>query len=361
MTRLIGTWKLTVIALLILASAGLSAGAAGGSTIRIMTQNMDQGTGEGYIVAAASGAIPELSLADAVDLTFAELKEGHLEQRAGLIAGKIAEQDPDIVALQEVTLWRTGPSPAAAVIPVYDQLTFLLLELLKRGEVYYPIAVNTAGDLTLPGNKIGALRVTSRNVLLARLDRRLPAVYFTGVHTEVFSNSLNIFGLQVKSGWLSATVHQGDKRFLLVATHLQSAVPGYPPAIAVQVAQTQELLNALRYTSDPVILCGDFNSDANGNPGVLDYTPTADNIRAAGYSEVWGTLRPGDLGNTWPLYIDDQIPISFPATTPFERIDLFFERGIQPLQIEKLIAPAPTGFTPPFGSDHAGVIATFKF
>jgi endonuclease/exonuclease/phosphatase family metal-dependent hydrolase len=350
-----------LIPLLIFAVIGWSTAAANAANIKIMTQNMDQGTGEGYIVAAASGAIPDLSVADAVDLTFAELQAGHLSQRAGLIAGKIAEQKPDLVCLQEVTLWRTGPSPTTAAIPVYDQLTFLLMELLKRGQFYYTVAVNTADDVTLPGNKIGALRVTSRNVLLARLDMRSPKLYFTDVHSHVFSNALDIFGLEVKSGWFSAVVHEGSKRFLFVGTHLQSAVPGYPPAIETQVAQTQELLSALQSSNDPVVLCGDFNSDGNDNQAVLDYTPTADNIKAAGYTEMWGTLHPNDPGNTWPLYIDDQFPISFPATTPFERIDLFFVRGLLPLQIDIVPAPGPSGFTPPFGSDHAGVVAVVSF
>ncbi|MBZ5583213.1 MAG: hypothetical protein LAQ30_13610 [Acidobacteriia bacterium] len=351
--------KLIVIASLILAVAGYST--AADATVRIMTQNMDQGTGEGYIIAAASGAIPGFTLADAVDLTFAELNAGHLQQRAALLAGKIAEQKPDIVALQEVTLWRIGPTPGTALVPVYDQLTFLLSELLKRGALYSAVAVNTVDDVALPGNKIGALRLTSRNVLLARLDWQSPALYFTDVRSHIFNNALTISGLQVQSGWISATVHKGDHQFFLIATHLQSAVPNFNLAVTVQVAQAGELLSALQYVTGPVVLCGDFNSDANDNPGVLDFTPTADNIKAAGYTEVWGALKPGNPGNTWPLYIDDQIPISFPATTPFERIDLFFERGLLALQIDKVLAPGSPGFTPPFGSDHAGVIAVFRF
>src|SRR5690349_3165655 len=153
--------RLILIAFLTFAVSESSTASANAAGVKIMTQNLDQGTGDGYIVAAASGAIPGLSVPDAIDLTFAELQAGHLAQRAGLIAGKIAEQKPDLVCLQEVTLWRIGPSPATAVVPIYDQLTFLLVELLKRGQIYYTVAVNTADDVALPGNKIGALRVTS--------------------------------------------------------------------------------------------------------------------------------------------------------------------------------------------------------
>jgi hypothetical protein len=71
-------------------------------------------------------------------------------------------------------------------------------------------------------------------------------------------------------------------------------------------------------------------------------------------------LHDGDPGNTWPLYLDDLIPISFPAQTPVERIDLFFTLGgISPLRVDQVLSPAPAGFSPPDGSDHVGVVATF--
>ncbi len=346
--------KVVLFGSLILATAGLLVA----GDVKIMTQNMDQGTGLGYIVAAASG---QMTVGDAVDLTYAELNASHLQQRAGLIAGKIAEYAPDIVALQEVTVWWTGPTPALALIPVYDQLTYLLTALYTRGANYYVVAVNTVADFALPGNKIGALRITSRNVLLARRQWISPTLTFTNVQSHLFENALNIQGLEIKSGWISATVHSGDKQFFLAATHLQSTVTGLPEAATVQIAQGQELIDALRYVTGPVILCGDFNSDASNSPTAPDNTPTASNIVMAGYAEVWKLLKPYDPGRTWGLYEDDQIPISFPATTPSERIDLFFKRGIPAINIVKIVAPAPPGFTPPFGSDHAGVLATFWF
>src|SRR5581483_6644939 len=139
-----------------------------------------------------------------------------------------------------------------------------------------------------------------------------------------------------------------------------STIPGYPPATDVQVAQAQELLTMLQSSSVPVVICGDFNSDANENPTVVDYTPTAGMIRDTGYTELWGQLHASDLGNTWPLYLDDLVPISFPVMAPFERIDLFFTRGLSALSIDQVIATAPEGATPPYGSDHAGVISVLQ-
>jgi len=349
--------KFALLAFLVMAVLAFTSAANAGSTVKIMTQNIDQGTGEGYIVAALFGQMP---LPDAVDLTFAELQASHLKQRAGLIAEQIAAQKPDIVALQEVTLWRTGPDTAHAFTPVYDQLVYLLSDLLKRGVPYVVAGLNTVDDVALPGNRIGALRLTDRNVLLARAAFRWPPFYLSDMQSHIFTAALELGGLTVPSGWISATVHLGNQKFILAAVHLESTVPGYPPAIDVQVAQAQELLDTLSSATSPVVICGDFNSDANDNPTVVDYTPTADNIRAAGYTEVWGELHNGDYGNTWPLYLDDLIPISFPSQTPFERIDLFFTRGITALTADQVIATAPAGFAPPYGSDHVGVVATFE-
>jgi len=348
--------KLATIVFLVLALLGWTAAASASSTIKIMTQNVDQGTGEGYIVAALFGEMP---LPDAVDLTYAELHASHLQQRASLIAGQIAAQKPDIVALQEVTLWRIGPDTQHAFTPVYDQLTYLLWDLLKLGVPYVVAGVNTVDDLALAGNRIGALRLTDRNVLLVRAELRRPPVYVSGMQSHIFSSVLEIGGLQVPSGWISATVHVGNDQFFLAAVHLESTIPGYQQATDVQVQQTDELIQTLSGVTMPVVICGDFNSDANDNPSAPDFTPTADIIQEAGYTEAWKLVHDGDTGNTWPLYLDDLIPISFPAQTPVERIDLFFTRGMSALTVEQAISPAPAGFAPPFGSDHVGVVASF--
>jgi len=349
-------WLACAVAAVAIAPAQAHA-AGSGSTVKIITQNIDEGTGEGYIVAALFGQLP---LPGAVDLTFAELQASHIQERAGLITAQTAGQKPDIVTLQEVALWRTGPDTEHAFTPIYDQLDYYVSDLLKLGVWYVVGGINTVEDVTLAGNKIGALRLTERNVLLVRADLRRPAFCLSDVQSHIFSAVLNIGGLQVPCGWISATVHVGDQQFLLAMVHLESTVTGYPPATTVQVAQTQELIQALSGSTLPVLLCGDFNSDANDNPSAPDYTPTADMIQAAGYTETWKLLHPGNTGDTWPLYEDDLIPISFPAQTPVERIDLFFTfDGISALTDDQVMSPAPAGFSPPDGSDHIGVVATF--
>ena len=83
-----------------------------------------------------------------------------------------------------------------------------------------------------------------------------------------------------------------------------SPIPGVDAATQIQMAQAQELLHEVRNSPTPVVICGDFNSDAL-HAGGLDTTPTALLIQTAGYPEVWPLFQSGagDTGPTWPRYL----------------------------------------------------------
>jgi endonuclease/exonuclease/phosphatase family metal-dependent hydrolase len=323
------------------------------AVVKIMTQNVYAGTSLGFVVAL--GGAPE-----GVDLTSAEIEASDIPQRANLIAAKIAGKRPHIVALQEVALWRTGPTPETATHVLYDQLKLLLRALARRGAPYELVAVNTLTDLALPGSN-GALRYTDRDALLVRSDLCRPAFHISNTQTHVYDAAFDFQGLLVVQGWISADVHVGHILFRLVATHLMSPVPGVPEATDVQVAQANELIDTLNNLTIPVVLCGDFNSDAEFGNGP-DATPSVALIEAAGYVDTWRVANPSDPEYTWPLFLDDQLPPPdfFAPFDPFERIDLFFSRDIKVINAKEVFAPAPSGIVPPYGSDHAGVIATFR-
>ncbi len=330
-------------------------------TVTILTQNMDDGTDQTYIIAAI--AFDLLPLTAAVDLTFAELQASHFEVRAGLMAQEIADRKPDLVALQEAALWRFGPTPDTATIVLHDNLELLLTALENLGVSYDLVAMNSLTDLALPGDQIGgALRFTDRNAVLIRSGLRPPAFHLSNVHARTFDAALPFAGLTITAGWISADVHMGNKQFRFVTTHLESAIPGVPEAMDVQVAQATELIHALRNSQIPVVICGDFNSDALQG-GFVDTTPTAPLFVASGYEEAWpSTHGSSDLGQTWPFYFEDLFPAPpfFAFVTPFERIDLFFSRGISAISSDLVVVTAPGDPMPPYASDHAGVIAVFR-
>jgi endonuclease/exonuclease/phosphatase family metal-dependent hydrolase len=323
--------------------------------VRIMTQNMDGGTDLSFAIAELLGFLPP---GIGVELTYDEVLASDIPGRAALLAAKVVGKKPDLLALQEAWLWRTGASVNSATTVLYDQLQLLLADLAAAGVPYDIAAVNTLGDHALLKASGGALRITDRDALLIRADLLPPELHLSDVHSNTFDALFSIGGLQAPSGWISAIVHTGNRLFRLVNTHLQGPVPGDPVSVAVQTAQADQLINELRNSTVPVVIAGDFNSDAiqgTAGPGP-DNTATAAMIQAAGYADTW-TSGPGP---TWPLYLEDHFPPPFFVPfAPFERIDLIFSQGLNVVSVEHVVAPGPvpTGF----GSDHLGVIAVFQF
>src|ERR1035437_1703566 len=203
------------------------------STVTVMTRNVDAGTDLGYVLAATD----ETSFAQGMADTLKELQASKFQERAALLAAEIGATMPDLIALQEVTLWRTGPimQPPATNI-LYDQLDQILAELGKRNLHYGVIAVQSELDAEAPVPTAGIdLRITDRDVILARLD--LPQSQFdlfnaqTHRYRSVFSFGNPILGqISVPCGWMAVDVVANGSKFRFVNTHLQAAIPGLPPA-----------------------------------------------------------------------------------------------------------------------------------
>src|SRR5437868_9819865 len=87
------------------------------TAVKVMTRNMDSGTDLLFVFAATD--VP--SFISAMAATYAEINASNIPLRAGRLADEIASTQPDLIGLQEVTLWRKGPldnSPATVVL--YD-------------------------------------------------------------------------------------------------------------------------------------------------------------------------------------------------------------------------------------------------
>jgi endonuclease/exonuclease/phosphatase family metal-dependent hydrolase len=352
--------RLGSTALLLCACCLTGAWGDSGNTVTIMTRNMDSGTDLGYIVAATD----QNSFVQRMAATLAELQSSNLPQRAARLAAEIGAAMPDLVALQEVTLWRTGPlmqPPATDVL--YDQLDLLLSELAKRNLHYGVVAIQAELDTEAPAPSEGKdLRITDRDVILARLD--LPQSQFDVLNVQThryksafsFGNPL-LVQLSVPSGWMAVDVVANGSKFRFVNTHLQSTVAGMPQATQVQITQADELLSSLLCDAVPVVLAGDFNANAEPGP---ERTGVAQMIVNAGFVDAWKSVHPSDAGYTWPLFGQDQ---NTGPAVPNERIDIIFAGA--PLQLWSGLIPAVvsadrTGTTAPFASDHAGLVVKLR-
>jgi endonuclease/exonuclease/phosphatase family metal-dependent hydrolase len=328
------------------------------STFKVMTQNMDAGTDLGFALYGLQQPDPR----PYIDLTLAEVDASLVPKRAGLLAAEIASRKPHLVALQEVTLWRTGTTPATATTVRYDQLELLMAALKGLRAPYEVVAVNTLTDIALPTTEAGpgALRFTDRDVLLARSDLSPSDFHLSDVHVHVYKAALTFGEFTARRGFISALARVDNKLFRIANTHLENQFPGVEASAAIQRLQAGELLNFMRNSPQPVILSGDYNADAiygAAGPGP-DNTDTVSFIESDGYSDSWAVANPLAPGATWPLFLEDQTPPDFfLTTTPWERIDLIFFKELEVVSSAQVGA----GLTfPDSASDHTGVMTTFK-
>ena len=144
---------------------------------------------------------------------------------------------------------------------------------------------------------------------------------------------------------MRATVAGRDIRF--ITTHLETG-----SAEPIQVFQAQELVAMIAADALPVVLAGDFNSDAYGTT-----TKTyADILIPGGLADAWS----GDgLGLT-----GSQTESLLGPSTLNRRIDLVFTRASDDLVSLRSIVVGdeeadrtPSGLWP---SDHAGVITSLR-
>lgn len=342
----------------VLAAACLANGQVGATdtvAVRVMTRNLDAGTDLNLVLAASD----QTSFVQAVDATLAEIKGAQIAERAARIATEISAQKPDIVGLQELTLFRTGPlslQPKGVQTVLYDQLDILMSELQKQNAMYAVVVVQNLLDVEVPVPTQNLnLRMTDRDAILIRSDLMQATMDYYNIQTRRYETLLQLpvlGGLTVPRSWESMQVLLHGKAFRFITTHLEGVIPGVPASSQLQLAQIAELLTTV--PSDvPVILLGDFNANAEPGP---DHTGTVELITGAGFKDAWSTLHPNDPGYTWPLFGEDQLRDK--VQLPFERIDLIFGRGLNPISSQRLSCGYIWGQC---ASDHVGVVATFQF
>ncbi|HEY2014901.1 MAG TPA: endonuclease/exonuclease/phosphatase family protein [Bryobacteraceae bacterium] len=326
--------------------------------LKVMTRNMDAGTDFNLVLAATDAA----SFAAGAAATLDEVQASNIPARAARLADEIAAQRPDLIGLQEATLWRTGPfsaQPAGAATVLYDQLDLLMSELAKRQLHYAVVGVNHLSDIEVPvPTKNLNLRLTDRDAVLARSDVNQSKLDVYNVQTHRYQISLPLglvspplAGNFVYQGFISAEVNVAGTVIQFFNTHLESLVPGNPLITVAQLAETKELLSSMD-SDKPIVVLGDFNANAEPGP---DDSGTVEMILAAGFTDSWKSLNPTDPGFTWRLYGEDQDagkPVEL-----FERIDLIFSRGLTPASVQRL---SYGSFWGPYASDHVGVAATLQ-
>jgi endonuclease/exonuclease/phosphatase family metal-dependent hydrolase len=315
--------------------------------VRVMTQNMDEGSDFEELRAAKTPT----EVFAAVTTIYHNILATQPAERAAAMAREIANKRPDLIALHEASMLRIGPlfapTPSATTVKM-DLIKSLLDELDKLGEHYALAGTITNLDAEAPSITLGFdVRITDRDAIIVRTDIDMITIdrgsqYFSTVQTVPSP----VGPTTIPGGWvfLDAIIRGQPLRF--VSVHLD---PG--PSILIQVLQAKELVQTAGATTLPIVFGGDFNTTANdpSNPTYSVYQA----LISGGLKDAWKRTEPGFTCCQDGDLLNAQSKLSY-------RIDLILYLGDFSVADIVLVGDQPADKTPSglWPSDHAGVVAT---
>ena len=258
--------------------------------VTVMSRNLYLGAD---IITAAT-ATDRDQLRQRAAALFGVVRQTNFPLRARAIAREIRATRPDLIGLQEVALWRrTAPGVTNDVrdarVVVYDFLALLRRALAARGLRYRASVVQREADFEVPTSLGFDVRLTMRDVILARTAKRA-RVQIRGTRKGTYASLLTV-GLPtgpVSSvrGWTAVDATVRSRRFRFVNTHLEA----YGGEIRERQA-AQLLRGPLRSRSRQAILVGDLNS-APGDVGAEGLALQA--VVGAGFVDAFPAAPPTD-------------------------------------------------------------------
>jgi endonuclease/exonuclease/phosphatase family metal-dependent hydrolase len=311
--------------------------------VTVMTQNLDRGTNFTPLITAAN----EPDFLSAATAIFDAVVESDVQGRARLVAREITAAAPDVVSLQEVSLWTWQSATGPASI---DALGALDRALADEGAHYAPALVLDEFAGAAPVEGFGQVSFTDRDVLLVRTDQPASRLRVSNVQGGHYAKMLSIptaAGMvTIPRGWIAADVAVQGRAVRVVTTHLEGLSP------VIQQAQGRELVAGLTGAPLPVIIAGDLNTGPLAAGGYL--TPTYQQILASGYTDTWPVTNPGAPGLTGAFHTEDP----YGPAEPDKRTDLVLVTGnLRPVSATLTGTSAVDRLWP---SDHAGVVARIQ-
>lgn len=236
-------------------------------------------------------------------------------ERAEAIAAQIAQEEPEVLGLQEVALWRklqVAADGSWGVVETTDYLTLLLDALAATGTPYRVAAINenfsnAAFPLPITFDLQTAATLTMRDAILVReglLTSQLRILSSASgnyaARTVVPSPGDPAMPLPVLRGWSYIDVKLRGKVYRFVNTHLEAFSPfgcdtAGGPALEppfVRNQQAAELVAMLDDSPHPVVLSGDLNAAPDEPCDAIAI------FAASGFVDAWAEAMPGIPANT---------------------------------------------------------------
>lgn len=376
--------------------------------VGVMTRNL-------YLGADLGPAIGASSLGDFVSANgeiMRDVDTNNFPVRARGLAAEIKSKSPDLVGLQEVSMWRTGPTapprnkPAdppesfTANTVTYDYLDLLLQELNKGKKRYRVVQVTTEFDFEGPANYDGDPsgiadlngRLTMRDAILAKVGKDIKIRNARGANfSRFFAPTISGVNVTVDRGWGSVEAKvRNSPWFKFVNTHLEAfgddknkttdcmttPAPEFAAnPVSVRCSQAKELYEvAIEPGNLSAVVTGDFNSDDDSvitpncpSPSNADGSLPGNNGGLCGDTFAYNALAANGMVN-----VSTEDPMSCCVDADIltadngDRSD--FDHHIDHILTDspakvKMLNSSVSGLEPANGywnSDHAGVYSKVK-
>jgi endonuclease/exonuclease/phosphatase family metal-dependent hydrolase len=226
--------------------------AASPPTITVMTRNVYYGADLRPLAVTAPGP-PFWDLATEM---FDTLKSEDPKGRMKLVAREIAKAKPDVVGLQEVATWRTGPEPASRV--AYDFLALITTELKRLHHPYKVAAVQQGLDIEGPMAEGKDLRLSMGDAVLVKKGVKASPADSTLFDSQLVIPTQAIGTVSVGRGYNDLDVTKKGATVHVVNTHLEAF------SAANRLDQAEELVAGPLQSTRPTILVGDLNAGPTG-------------------------------------------------------------------------------------------------
>ncbi len=244
------------------------------TTVIVMARNLYLGADVGV----ALNLLPDMPAA--AQFMWEQVAATDFDARVGLLAQEAATARPDVIGLQEATIWSCRPKPWSAPVPVFD-FTEQFLAATGAAGVQYVVAEHDGARAENPGYSIPAMPFLTTvrdpatfqplfgtdtaacgfvigDALLVRADLADHVLAVgTGEYEDRYAVAPVVFTIDRGYAWADLAIAGTTVR--AVTTHLESL---WDPDSDVPAAQqARQLVADLASTTVPTIVVGDFNSD----------------------------------------------------------------------------------------------------
>ena len=349
-----------------------------GATLTVETYNMDGG-------GDLNPLFTEPDLITATSTVWAGMVAGDIPTRAKGLARDLAMNQPDVVGLQEASVWSAAPldiqtqQPTGPFVVRYDSLASLLAELSALGTPYRAVVLNkTFGNeafplpaMTGPG-QFSLVTFVDYNVILVRETSLRNGLRVGNAQSHIYQVALPVSvagqSIAITRGWAQADITVRGRTVRFVDTHLEAF--GTPPikddARNPQAAELAANVTAWEKHLRVVVV-----GDINARPTMCTDIPRSDPfehtldgnvkaygiLQAAGLTEVWPALHPWApcAPRSWT---SGSRELNDPAGPLTHRIDdVFVSHGVTPTSVRIVGTHTWEMYGGLWPSDHASTYA----